>query len=81
VEELKSARLIIELLQQESATNITSNQDDTNRNNIYHETTNQVINAEWEEVNSKCCGATNKDKDRLLKRAGTRAIDPLSLSK
>jgi hypothetical protein len=31
-------------------------------------------------VNSKCCGATNKDKDRLLKRAPTRAIDPLTVS-
>jgi hypothetical protein len=42
VEELKSARLIIELLQQESSTEITSNQDDINRNNISRVTSNQV---------------------------------------
>jgi hypothetical protein len=34
VEELKSARLIIDLLQQESSTRITSNHHDVNRNNI-----------------------------------------------
>jgi hypothetical protein len=45
VEELKSARLIVELLQ-DSSTRITSNQDDVNRNNISHIATNQVINAD-----------------------------------
>jgi hypothetical protein len=34
VEELKSARLIIDLLQQKSSTRITSNHHDVNRNNI-----------------------------------------------
>jgi hypothetical protein len=64
VEELKSARLIIELLQQESSTKITSNQDDINRNNISYVTSNQAINVDWVEVSSKCCGETNKDKDK-----------------
>jgi hypothetical protein len=79
VEELESARLIIELLRQASATNITSNQDDASRNNVSHVSTNQVRNAEWVEVNSKRCGATNKDKDKLLKRAPTRANAPITV--
>jgi hypothetical protein len=52
LEELKSARLIIELLQQESSTRITSNQDCVNTNNISHIATNQVINADWVEVST-----------------------------
>jgi hypothetical protein len=40
--ELNSAHLIIELLQQESATMITSKQHDINRNNISQEIADQV---------------------------------------
>jgi hypothetical protein len=64
MEELKSALLIIVLLQQESSTRITSNYDDINRNNLPHVGINQAINAEWAEVISRRCGATNKDKDK-----------------
>jgi hypothetical protein len=49
VDELKSARLITELLRQQSFTKITSNQGDINRSNISHLATNQVVNAEWVE--------------------------------
>jgi hypothetical protein len=51
LEELKS-QLIIELLQQESSTRITSNQDGVNTNNISHVATNQVINTDWVEVST-----------------------------
>jgi hypothetical protein len=71
MEKLKSAQLIIELLRQESATNITSiqdgtSQDHTNQNNISHVTTKQVINDKWIEVNSKHYGVTSNGKNKLL---------------
>jgi hypothetical protein len=45
VKELKSARLIIELLQQESSTKITSNHVNINRYNTSFLATNHVVNS------------------------------------
>jgi hypothetical protein len=61
LKELNSAHLIIELLQQESAMQVTSKPDNTNRNNIFQEIAAQVINSEWERVKRRCCDASNKD--------------------
>jgi predicted DsbA family dithiol-disulfide isomerase len=66
VEELKSARLIIELLQQKSSTIISSKQDDSNRNSISYGVSSQAINAEWVEVSSKCNGSINKDRQIII---------------
>jgi hypothetical protein len=66
MEELKSARLIIDLIQQESAATVTSNQVE--------------VSGEWMEVSPKHYVPTNKDNDKLLKRAPTKANVPLTVS-
>jgi hypothetical protein len=64
VNELKSARLILELLQQKLSSKISSNQDNVNRINVSHAVTNQGINTEWVEVFYRYSGVINKDKDK-----------------
>jgi hypothetical protein len=79
VEELKSARLIIELLQQESVPKITSKQD-IRRSNASHVATNQGTNTDWVEESSRCSGPINKDKGNFLKKISTRANMYLTVS-
>jgi hypothetical protein len=62
VNELKSAQLIIELLQQESSVKITSNQDDVNRSDVSQIVINQGINTEWVEVSCRYSGVINRIK-------------------
>jgi uncharacterized protein (UPF0147 family) len=60
-EELKSTRLIIELLQQELSAKLTSNNNDV--------VTNNSINTNWVEVSVRHSGVISKDKDKLLQKA------------
>jgi hypothetical protein len=84
MEELRSAQLITELLRQESATNITSiqddkSQDDTNQNKIPHASTKQVLNDKLIEVNSKHFGVNCNGKDKLLfNKSHTRTQVPFT---
>jgi hypothetical protein len=67
-EELKSARIIIELLQLESVPRITLNQVDASLVAI-----NQDLNTEWREVSTRCRGSINKDKYNCIKDISSSA--------
>ena len=79
-EELKSARLIIELLQRESVPRITSNQVDSRGSRASLATTNQDLNTEWREVSLRCKGSNNKDKCNCKKDISSNANMHLSVA-
>jgi hypothetical protein len=66
VEELKSTRLIIELLQQELSAKLTSNKNDV--------VTNKSINTKWVEVSSRHSGVICNNKDKLLQKVLTSQL-------
>jgi hypothetical protein len=66
VEELKSMRLIIELLQQELSAKLTSNKNDI--------VTDKSIHAKWVEVSSRHSGVISNDKDKLSQKVLTSQL-------
>jgi hypothetical protein len=68
LDELKSARLIIELLQHESSSSLTSKLTITGGSDILHETSNHHTNNEWVKVNHKRQETFIKDNQQKRKK-------------
>jgi hypothetical protein len=47
---------------------------------LSHVATNQVINADWVEVSSRCCYAADRDEDKSLRQAPTKTNLQLTVS-